>query len=103
MNRIIQKNGHFKRTIFCMLVTLLSWNAFSQGVNIKGKVSDTNGIPLIGVNVLEDGTLNGTVTDINGDFALVVSDGNARLKLTYIGYQTLLMEIAGQSQLNIVM
>ena len=103
MNRIIQKNGHFKRTIFCMLVTLLSWNAFSQGVNIKGKVSDTNGIPLIGVNVLEDGTLNGTVTDINGDFTLVVSDGNARLKLTYIGYQTLLMEIAGQSQLNIVM
>lgn len=58
---------------------------------------------MIGVNVIENGTLNGTVTDIEGRFDLTVSDRNATLKLTYIGYETMEVSIAGRVNMDITM
>ena len=68
MNRIFKKSKQMKRAVFFTLLSLLSWNAYCQDFTIRGNVSDTNGEPLIGVNVVEDGTVNGTVTDIDGNF-----------------------------------
>lgn len=56
-----------------------------QKKNISGKVTDKEGMPVIGANVLEVGTTNGTVTDVNGNFTLQVEE-NAILHLSYIGY-----------------
>lgn len=58
-----------------------------QTVSIKGTVVDTNGESLIGVNVLEKGTSNGTITDYDGNFTLNVSP-NAVLVFSYIGYES---------------
>jgi iron complex outermembrane receptor protein len=52
---------------------------------VSGTVLDANGEPLIGVSVLEAGTNNGAVTDINGKFSLSVKSG-ARLAISYVGY-----------------
>lgn len=52
---------------------------------ISGTVSDELGEPVIGANVVEKGTANGTVTDIDGRFTLSVSD-NSVLQISYIGY-----------------
>lgn len=49
-------------------------------------VVDASGVPLIGVNVLEKGTTNGTITDFDGKFTLNVSSPNAKLVISYIGY-----------------
>ena len=92
-----------KRAIFFILLSLLSWSAYCQDFTIRGNVSDTKGEPLIGVNVVEDGTVNGTVTDVDGNFILTASGRNAVLKLTYIGYETLQVNIAGKSPLSIIM
>lgn len=54
--------------------------------NVTGVVVDASGVPLIGVNVLEKGTTNGTITDFNGKFTLNVSSPNAKLVISYIGY-----------------
>ncbi|MDR2121416.1 MAG: TonB-dependent receptor [Tannerella sp.] len=54
---------------------------------VTGKVVDDKGETIIGANVVEKGTTNGTVTDVNGDFSLHVSD-NAVLQVSYIGYVT---------------
>lgn len=52
---------------------------------ITGTVKDENGEPIIGANVVEKGTTNGTVTDINGEFSLSVSD-SSDIYISYIGY-----------------
>ena len=54
-------------------------------VQINGTVVDTNGEPIIGANIIEKGTSNGVITDINGSFSLDVSDG-AIIVISYIGY-----------------
>ncbi|WP_255417301.1 TonB-dependent receptor [Proteiniphilum sp. X52] len=67
---------------------------------VKGRVEDAaSGEPLIGANVIEKGTSNGTVTNVDGSFSLTVKDGRATLVISYIGYQT--VEIAASDNLNI--
>ncbi|WP_286861001.1 TonB-dependent receptor [Proteiniphilum sp. UBA5510] len=56
-----------------------------QKKQIVGKVTDLNGEPIIGANVVEIGTTNGTITDIDGNFSLNVEE-NANIRITYIGY-----------------
>ncbi|MDR1601627.1 MAG: TonB-dependent receptor [Tannerella sp.] len=54
-------------------------------ISISGTVTDANGEPVIGANVVEKGTANGTITDVDGAFAFSVSPG-ATLEISYIGY-----------------
>ena len=53
--------------------------------NVSGVIRDGNGEPIVGANVVEKGTTNGTITDIDGNFVLGVSD-NSMLQISYIGY-----------------
>lgn len=59
----------------------------SAKITTQGTVVDAQGEPLIGVSILEVGTTNGTITDIDGKFTLQVTSG-ATLELSYIGYKT---------------
>jgi hypothetical protein len=60
-----------------------------SSTKILGKVVDEHGEPIIGASVLEKGTNNGTVTDIDGNFALAVNDAkNAEIQAAFIGYNT---------------
>ena len=52
---------------------------------MQGVVTDENGEPIIGANVVEKGTTNGTVTDLDGKFTMEVSE-NGVLQISYIGY-----------------
>lgn len=82
-----------------------SLTAFAQtGVKVKGVVtSEADGFPLIGVNVVQKGTANGTVTDLDGNFELTVPT-NAEIDFSYIGYlnQTI-RTTAGQTTYNVVL
>lgn len=60
-------------------------SAQQQAKQVKGKVVDANGEPIIGATVLEKGTTNGTVTDFDGNFTLSVAN-NAQLEISYVGY-----------------
>jgi len=59
-----------------------------QGVNVKGVVKDAKGEPIIGATVAEKGTKNATVTDFDGNYSLNVTNRNAVLVISYIGYTT---------------
>jgi len=73
------------------MLTALSMNLFAQGMKISGTVVDAdNGEPIIGASVLEEGTSNGMVTDLDGNFSLTVGK-NAKIKLSYIGYEPLVL------------
>ena len=58
-----------------------------QTITVTGVVLDATGEPIIGASVVEKGTTNGGITDINGKFTLSVKQG-AVLKISYVGYQT---------------
>ena len=59
---------------------------------ISGLVLDATGAPIIGANVLEVGTTNGTITDVDGKFTLNVAAG-AELKISYIGYNDQVIKV----------
>ena len=71
--------------------------------NVEGRVTDSNGEPLIGVNIQVKGTNQGTSTDLDGHFVLNDIDENALLVISYIGYVTQEVSVAGQTNLSIVM
>ncbi len=73
-----------------------------QKRTITGTVVDESGEPLIGVNVVVEGTGTGTATDFNGTFTLSV-ERDANLTLSYIGYMSQTVNVAGATTLNIVM
>ena len=69
---------------------------------VTGNVQDSKtGETLIGVSVLEVGTTNGIVTDLDGNFTLTVQDG-AKLQLSYVGYKTMVVESSKSSNLGII-
>lgn len=70
------------------------------GKLITGKVTDDTGLPVIGANVVVKGSLNGTVTDVDGYFSLT-APGNAVLSVSYIGYIEQSIPVGNQSVLNI--
>ena len=71
-----------------------------QGRRVSGVVVDGTGIPVIGANVVEKGTTNGTITDMDGKFSLEVPD-NATLLISYIGYSPKEIVVKGQSSFQI--
>lgn len=71
--------------------------------SISGNVTDQEGEPLIGVNIQVKGSNKGTATDFEGNFTLEDIDENAVLVLSYVGYETQEVLVAGMSNLNITM
>lgn len=77
--------------------------AASYTNKIEGKVIDTNGDGIVGVTVLVDGTSNGTMTDLDGNFVLTNVNPKALLKISCIGYKTEKKSIGGKSFLKIIL
>ena len=74
--------------------------SIQQSKTIKGRVIDANGEPVIGASILEKGTTNGTITDMDGNFQLKVNDG-AVLIVSYIGYAE--QELTAQANMTITL
>ena len=72
------------RILALFLGMILSIGAFAQS-NVKGQVKDASGEPIIGASVLVNGTSNGTMTDLDGNFVVNVRPGTM-LTISYIGY-----------------
>lgn len=92
----------------CMIVLLL-WmicltQANAQSRSISGKVTEASGgEPVIGASVLLKGTTRGTVTNMDGDFKLEVDGPESILVFSYIGFQTLEVQVGNQSSLEVAM
>jgi iron complex outermembrane receptor protein len=84
-----------------LLFLAASTTVFAQGQVVSGKVtSSDDGASVPGVNVLEKGTNNGTVTDVDGNYRISVG-ANATLVFSFVGYSTQEMVVGGQSNINI--
>jgi len=84
------------------LLSMLSLGAYAQTNSVKGVVRDGAGRTLIGVNVIEVGTTNGTITDIDGNYVIKVPS-QSKLQFSYLGYETKIVEIGGKTNINVVL
>ena len=73
-----------------------------QKRTVTGTVMDDSGEPVIGANILEKGTTNGIITDIDGRFSLSV-EANAVLRISYIGFISQEIPVGNQSQLTVTL
>lgn len=77
-------------------------NAWAQTKQVSGVVIDGTGETVIGASVLEKGTTNGTITDLDGKFILTVGE-NAVLQISYVGYTTQEIPVQGKTSFNITL
>ena len=109
-------NKHARRTAFaagmCLsmmwlntpqaLATPAGLYASQQAKTVSGVIIDATGLPIIGANVLEKGTTNGVITDLDGKFTLSVKPGST-LVISYIGYVSQEIEVGNQTTFNITL
>ncbi len=80
-----------------------SFNNFKQQNTVTGTVTDAGGSPLPGVNVVEVGTTNGAVTDLDGKYTIALSSEDAVLSFSFIGYLTEEIEVGGQTSIDVTL
>ncbi|MGL5773340.1 MAG: SusC/RagA family TonB-linked outer membrane protein, partial [Bacteroidales bacterium] len=91
-----------KKQLLIFLLMFTSVMAYAQNKQIKGVVLDALKEPVIGATVMEEGTTNGTITDLDGNFQLSVKP-NAKIKVTYVGYSPTVVQIGNNTNLTIVL
>tara|TARA_R110002049_G_scaffold28018_4_gene96621 strand:+ start:27612 stop:30932 length:3321 start_codon:yes stop_codon:yes gene_type:complete len=95
LKRKTEKNG--------ALVVPASLNSTIVQKTISGNVSDMNGQPLPGANIVEKGTNNGVTADFDGNFSIEISNDNGILIVSYIGFATKEVPLNGQNTINIAL
>ena len=71
-----------------------------QTVTVSGVVKDRKGEPIIGANIMEKGTANGTITDFDGKYTLNVKGSQSVLVISYIGYKTQEFEVKNNRKID---
>jgi len=90
-------------TLTLLSLFLLVTNC-KASITISGIVTDaSNGQLLPGVCIVEKGTSNGVISDLNGAYSITLSSENAVLQFTYVGYETLEMKLQGRTTINVQM
>ena len=90
------------RMLLILALSLIGTSVFAQTKQVTGVVKDATGETVIGASVVEKGTTNGVITDFDGVFKLTVNE-NAVLQISYIGYQTQEVKVAGKTTLDITL
>jgi len=89
-----------RRFILVLFAMFLSLTTFAQKVNVAGEVLDSQGEPVIGVTIMEKGTNNGTLTDVDGKFSIQVNK-DATLRFSYVGFVA--QELKASQKMRVVM
>ncbi len=93
---------YLSKTWFVVILLLGSFQAWSQN-RVTGKVtSEDDGTALPGVSILEKGTTNGTVTDVNGEYSIATS-ANSTLIFSFVGFTTQEISVGSETSINVVL
>ena len=84
-----------------MALLFVAVDAFSQSTKtISGKITDASGVPVIGASVIEAGTTNGVISDLDGNYKVTVKE-NASIEVSCIGYTTQKLPVSGRNVINV--
>lgn len=96
------QTGIARKFFFLMVGLLFSVGLNAQTITVSGVVSDPSGEPLIGANILAQGTTVGTSTNIDGEYTINVAP-DATLVVSYVGYDTQNVPVDGRTSINVTM
>lgn len=107
------RNSYARTMLYACLLTgipSLASSAFANDLvqenyqqrTVKGVVLDEAGVPIIGANVVQKGTTNGTITDFDGNFELNI-EGVEELQISYIGYLSQTVKVEGKDNVKIIL
>jgi len=94
--------GVRKLLLLSLIMVTSAGFVFAQ-VNVTGVVTDADGEPLIGVNVIEKGTSHGTITDVDGNFTIDVASSNSVLVFSYVGFVAQEVPVGASRHLTVVL
>ncbi len=92
-----------KNLLLLMLALLLPAFMYGQEQTVSGTVLDTYKMGVPGASIVEKGTTNGTITDFDGNYTLTVSNKNATLVFSFIGYKTQEIPVAGKAKVDVIL
>jgi TonB-dependent starch-binding outer membrane protein SusC len=85
-----------------MFLLILAGTGYGQNLTVQGKITDSRtGDVLVGVNIVVQGTITGTISDANGNYSINVPSANSTLVYSYIGYTVLSVPVNGKTTLNV--
>src|SRR5690554_5879308 len=89
---------------FMILVFLLGGQTlFGQSIEVNGVVMDQSGETIVGATVMEKGTQNGSITNVDGRFQLTVGSADAVLQVSFIGFVTQELALEGRTTISVAM
>lgn len=86
----------------CFLLFLGISSLMAQKM-VQGSIKDADGTPMIGVNIVEEGTINGTISDLDGNFSLEVAGPQSVLLISYTGYAPMRQAVGDASTINLTL
>ncbi|MFY0685897.1 MAG: von Willebrand factor type A domain-containing protein [Cyclobacteriaceae bacterium] len=92
-----------KMLITIIISMLVSFNGQNHNAWVNGVVLDDVGMPLPGVTILEKGTQNGTVSDLDGYYSIAVADEKSVLHFSFIGYEVKEVQVGNQKTIDVKM
>jgi TonB-linked SusC/RagA family outer membrane protein len=98
----MKKNRLIKVAIFMLLQLLFSLWSFGQPSMIRGTVTDETGAPMVGVNVVIQGTTIGTTTNLNGEYQ-IEANAESTLTFSFLGYLSESVTVGNQTEINITL
>jgi TonB-linked SusC/RagA family outer membrane protein len=102
--------SEFRKRLFPFLLIVIAQliivpSVFAQNgnqISVKGTVTDEKGESIVGVNVIIKNTLNGTITDVDGNYSIVVKATDT-LQVSFVGYNVEIIPVKGKTKINVVL
>ena len=102
--RFSQHMRYYERSLILILMLFSASVMQAQNRTVKGTVSDAQGEPIIGANVVIVGGTKGVITDLDGEYSIQVPENGAVLKFSYIGFKTKSFNVVkGKNVLNVTL
>ena len=102
-NSLFNCLGKVQQLFFVALFAVLAITASAQSKSVSGTVVDKAGEPVIGASVVVKGTTNGTITDFDGNFSLQGVPNDGTIQVSFVGYKTQDISVAGKSSVKITL
>ncbi|BEH00568.1 SusC/RagA family TonB-linked outer membrane protein [Bacteroides sedimenti] len=103
MKKKAEFSSFFFKKVFVLILSLVSVTAMAQTLTVKGTVKDPSGESIIGANISVQGTTNGTITDMDGNYVLSKVPSKGKLVFSFLGMESQVVEVNGQTTINITL
>lgn len=97
----MKKNQLIKVATFLLPILFFSLWSFGQAITISGTINDESGTPLPGATIQVKGSMEGTITDVNGNYSINVPGPGSILVISFVGYNTEEIEIDNQTEISL--